>query len=86
MTREDAKDLTLSILVVVVAVLVADCIWLHLKCARLEKATQAFERRMVELHAADDGSTFGERAKKAYDKVKAAAAAGYNAAKEEYAK
>ena len=33
MTREDAKDLTLSILVIVVALLIADCIWLHVKCA-----------------------------------------------------
>ena len=36
MNREDAKDLTLSILVVVVAILAADCIWLHVKCAREE--------------------------------------------------
>lgn len=36
MEREDAKDLTLSILVIVVAILVADCIWLHVKCAREE--------------------------------------------------
>ena len=33
MTREDAKDLTLSILVVVAALLVADNIWLHCKCS-----------------------------------------------------
>ena len=36
MEREDAKDLTLSILVVVVAILVVDCVWLHVKCAREE--------------------------------------------------
>ena len=36
MEREDAKDLTLSILVVVVALLLADCIWLHVKCSREE--------------------------------------------------
>ena len=36
MEREDAKDLTLSILVIVVALLLADCIWLHVKCSREE--------------------------------------------------
>lgn len=36
MEREDAKDLTLSILVIVVVLLLADCIWLHVKCAREE--------------------------------------------------
>ena len=36
MEREDAKDLTLSILVVVVLLLLADCIWLHVKCSREE--------------------------------------------------
>lgn len=34
MEREDVKDLTLSILVVVAVVLSADAVWLHVKCAR----------------------------------------------------
>ena len=97
MTREDAKDLTLSILVVVVALLTADCIWLHVKCAGLhsrECALQAtFEAHLnppPEPTVTDKTKGAYDRAKDAtvreYKRFKAAAAAGYDAAKKELGK
>jgi len=84
MEREDAKDLTLSILVVVAALVAVDCIWLHCKCARLADDLAALEKCVVQADVQEQ--SFGERAMDAYNKVKAAAAAGYNAAKEELGK
>ena len=88
MNREDAKDLTLSILVVVAALLLADCIWLHVKCSRLEANVAALTER-VELHINPpkvEEPTLSEKAKQALMKVKAAAEKGYDAAKRELAK
>ena len=86
MEREDAKDLTLSILVVVVALLLADCIWLHVKCARLSDEAAALAER-VERHinppAEAERPSLAERARQTYDKVKNAAVKGYEAAKGE---
>ena len=86
MTSEDAKDLTLSILVVVVAMLLADCIWLHVKCARLSDEAAVLAER-VERHinppAEAEGPSLAERARQTYDKVKNAAVKGYEAAKGE---
>ena len=111
MTREDAKDLTLSILVIVVALLLADCIWLHVKCAgqqdaidfqqeEIAKCTSFNEMlaKKFDLHVnppaepsvADKAKVAYTSAKEAtvreYEKVKAAAKAGYEAAKSEYSK
>ena len=86
MEREDAKDLTLSILVIVAALLVADCIWLHVKCARNEAQIAELSELLVSHVAKEDasvGETFAEKAKATYKKVKAAAAKGLEAAKEE---
>ena len=89
MEREDAKDLTLSILVIVAALLVADCIWLHVKCARHEaqiaELSECIERH-VKAEETSSAETFAEKAKATYEKVKSAAAKGLEAAKEEYAK
>ena len=84
MEREDAKDLTLSILVVVAMLAIADSIWLHCKCARLAKDVAALERRVALVEPPPPKPTMGERAKDAYNRVKAAAAAGYQAAKEKF--
>jgi alkylhydroperoxidase/carboxymuconolactone decarboxylase family protein YurZ len=89
MEREDAKDLTLSILVIAAALLVADCIWLHVKCARNEAQIAELSELLVSHVAKEDaslGETFAEKAKATYEKVKSAAAKGLEAAKEEYAK
>ena len=92
MEREDAKDLTLSILVVVVALLLADCIWLHVKCARHETEIAALSERVEALSkppAADprqDDVAFVDKAIKTIEKVKSAAVKGFEAAKDEYSK
>ena len=83
MNHEDAKDLTLSILVVVAAILVGDCIWLHVKCARQEKEVAALSARLEEQVNPPPEPTFADKAKETYDKVKSAALKGYKAAKEE---
>lgn len=105
MEREDAKDLTLSILVVVAVLLLADCIWLHVKSSRAEDSLSAMEQMLaavserqsrivatVEKHhgaiaaSAQEEPSFTEQAKETYNKIKSAAAAGYQAAKEEFNK
>ena len=106
MTREDAKDLTLSVLVIVAVLLLADCIWLHVKQSRSEASFSGMEQKVagiaerlksvestVEKHhtirveqPAQQEQSFAEQAKEAYSRLKTAAAAGYQAAKEEYNK
>lgn len=86
MTREDAKDLTLSILVIVAAFLVADNIWLHCKCSsqRDEIATLG---QKLELHInPPPGPTLKERTKAAYDKTKDAVKRGYEKVKGSFTK
>ena len=89
MEREDAKDLTLSILVVVAVTLVADCVWLHVKCARQETELKALSERL-ELHinppVPAPEPSLADKAKQTYDKVKSAAVKGYEAVKEELGK
>jgi len=100
MEREDAKDLTLSILAVVAVVLLADCVWLHVKCARQADAVRHINPP-PEPTLADKAKASYERAKAAtvegyekakaatarqYDKAKAATAAGYQAVKEKCGK
>ena len=86
MEREDAKDLTLSILVVVVAILIIDCIWLHVKYARQAREIEALSVRLEQHVNPPEGPSLSDRAKETYDKVKAAAARGYHAVKEELSK
>jgi len=88
MNREDAKDLTLSILVVVAALLLADCIWLHIKCSRLEANLAALTER-VELHIDPpkvEEPSLADKAKQTFLKMKSAAEKGYDAAKRELEK
>lgn len=82
MEREDAKDLTLSVLVVVVAILAIDCIWLHVKCARQGTALEALSERLERYVNPSAGPSLSDRARETYDKVKSAAVRGYQAAKE----
>ena len=89
MTREDAKDLALSILVIVDALLLADNIWLHVRCARSDDAIAALADR-VERHInpppAPEGASFSDKAKQTLEKVKSAAAKGYQAVRQELEK
>ncbi len=87
MEREDLKDLTLSILVVVVALLLIDCIWLHVKCSRTETALSVLERNVAEIAGRQKTDrSFADQAKETYDKLKSAAGAGYRAARDEFNK
>ena len=86
MTREDAKDLALSILVVVAALLVADNIWLHCKCSSQRDELAALEQKL-ELHInPPPGPTLKERTKAAYDKTKDAVKRGYEKVKDGFRK
>ena len=86
MTREDAKDLTLSILVVMVALLVADSIWLHCKCSSQRDELTALGQRL-ELHInPPPGPTLKERTKAAYGKTKDAVKRGYEKVKGSFTK
>ena len=86
MTREDAKDLTLSILVVVTALLVADNIWLHCKCSSQRDELAALGQRL-ELHInPPPGPTLKERTKAAYGSAKDAVKRGYEKVKGSFTK
>ena len=86
MTREDAKDLTLSILVVVTTVLVADNIWLHCKCSSQRDELAALGQK-IELHInPPPGPTLKERTKAAYDATKDAVKRGYDKVAESFRK
>ena len=86
MTREDAKDLALSILVVVAALLVADNIWLHCKCSRQADALAATAQRIEEHINPPPGPSFKERTKAAYDATKDAVKRGYDKVKDGFRK
>ena len=89
MRSEDVNDLALAVLVVVAIALVADCVILHAKCARQARELASLSERL-ELHinppVPPPEPSLADKAKQTYDKVKAAAAAGYRAAKEELGK
>lgn len=86
MTREDAKDLTLSILVVVAALLVADNIWLHCKCSAQRDELAALGQKL-ELHInPPPGPTLKERTKAAYGSAKDAVKRGYEKVKGSFTK
>lgn len=89
MDREDAKDLTLSLMVVVNIALAAACIWLYLRMCGLETAVRDVSGRL-EMHvnppSMPEEPSLVDKAKSTYEKVKSAAKKGYEAAKEEYNK
>lgn len=89
MNREDAKDLTLSVLTVVSALLSVYCIVLHVKCARLEADVASLSADVAALARKVDPPqepSLVERAKETCEKVVSAAAKGIEAAKKEYSK
>lgn len=93
MSREEAKDLALSILVVVAVLLAADGVWLHCKCAaqRDELAAQAatisvLSERLESHVNPPTGPTVKDRTMKAYDKAKDAVKRGYDKVKESFPK
>ena len=84
MKREDAKDLAMSIVAIVVVVLVVDSICLHVKCARQSNELAVLSMRLEQhISPPPSGSSLTDKAKQTYKKVKSAAVKGYQAAKEE---
>ena len=86
MRRDDANEMGLAVAIVLIALLVADAVWLHVKCARQASELAALSDRL-ELHInppqPPPEPSLADKAKQTYDKVKAAAVKGYQAAKEE---
>ena len=92
MRRDDVNEMGLAIVVVVVALLLANSIWLHVKCARqkaeiavLSERVEALSRRSA-AEPRQDGAEFMDKAVKTFEKVKSAAVKGFEAAKDEYSK
>ena len=86
MTREDAKDLTLSILVVVAALLVADNVWLHCKCSAQRDEIAALGQKLELYVNPPPGPTLKERTKAAYGSAKDAMKRGYDKIRESFGK
>jgi hypothetical protein len=86
MRRDDANEMGLAVAIVLIAMLLADAIWLHVKCARQASDLAALSERL-ELHISPPQPppepSLADKAKQTYDKVKSAAVKGYQAAKEE---
>ena len=89
MRRDDINEIGLAAAIVLIALLVADAVWLHVKCARQEAEIAALSARL-ELHVnpppEPEEPSFADKAADMYNKVKSAASAGYQAAKEELGK
>ena len=92
MRRDDVNEMGLAIVVVLVALLVADSIWMHVKCARHETEIAALSDRVESLskppsaEPRQDDVAFVDEAIKTIKKVKSAAVKGFEAAKDEYSK
>lgn len=89
MRRDDVNELGLAVAVVLIAILIADAVWLHVKCARQADEIASLSQRLeqhVNPPQPPPEPSLADKAKQTYDKVKAAAAAGYHAAKEELGK
>ena len=90
----------------VAVVLLGYCVWLHVKCARLDDSVEALSASVEQMSAKQamicdvvekrhgvkvgrreqQEQTFADQAMETYEKLKSAAAKGYQAAKEEYNK
>ena len=82
MNKEDAKDLTLSILVVVVALLAVDNIWLHCKCSAQSSALANLTLKVENHLNPPPQPGLKEMAKETYNKAKTAMKNGYQAVRE----
>ena len=91
-----AAGLALAVLALAAALLVVDSAWLHVQCRRLaetcgrqEEALAALSAQL-QLHlnppAQPQEPSLADKAKSAYEKVRSAAAKGYQAAREELEK
>lgn len=89
MNREDAKDLTLSILVVVNIGLMAVCAWLYVKSCKQDAVIDDVARKVEQFANPPQKPvepSFVDKAKATCEKVKNAAVKGFEAAKQEYKK
>ncbi len=89
MRRDDMNEIGLAAALVLIALLVADAVWLHVKCARQEAEIAALSARL-EMHVnpplPPEEPSFADKASDMYNKVKSAAVKGFEAAREEYSK
>jgi hypothetical protein len=89
MNREDAKDLTLSVMIIVNIVLVAATVWLYCKTCSLENSIREISDRMekhINPPPQPEKQSLANKAKATFEKVKSAAQKGYEAARDEYKK
>ena len=91
MRRDDVNEVGLAILAVVAILLVADNVWLHIKCTRQAEALTAQSaefaalQEKVELHLnPPPAPSVADRVKETYQKAKSAAARQYEAVKEKF--
>ena len=82
MTKEDAKDLTLSVLTVLAALLIAECVWLHIKVAEQAKEICDCKARIEQLENPPREMTFSDKAKAVYEDAKDSTIKGYETAKD----
>lgn len=84
MRRDDINEMGLAVAIVLIAILLADAVWLHVKCARQTSELAALSLRFEQhISPPPSGPSLTDKAKQTYDKVKSAAVKGYQAAKEE---
>ena len=85
MRRDDINEIGLAAAIVLIALLVADAVWLHMKCLRQEAEIAALSVRTERLEnppAPPEEPSFADKAVDMYNKVKSAAVRGYEAAKD----
>ena len=89
MRRDDINDMGLAVAIVLIVLLIADAVWLHVKCARQETELATLSRRVELLENPPQppaAPSFADKAADTFNKVKSAAVKGYKAVKEEYTK
>jgi hypothetical protein len=89
MNREDAKDLTLSVMIIVNIALVTTTVWLYCRTCSLETSIRKISDRMekhINPPSRLEKSSLANKAKETFEKVKSAAQKGFEAARDDYKK
>ncbi|MBO7482953.1 MAG: hypothetical protein J6U17_03600 [Kiritimatiellae bacterium] len=86
MRREDINEIGLAAAIVLILLLIADAVWLHVRCARLEAVAGDLPARIERLENPPEDESFADKAANAYKRMKSAAVRGFEAARDEYKK